>query len=93
MDSEENDGAVSAIVWVANKFNSYTAPDNLLALAAVDSLDKLAEKNKGIKDPGAIQLLIKIAEGPYALPVRERAKQALIDMRKYTAQGQRDEKK
>jgi hypothetical protein len=83
----DNDDAVNAIVWVANKFNNTTAPDNLLALAAVDALDKIAAKNKGIKDPGAFQLLIKIAEGPYALPVRERAKQTLVDFRKYTAQS------
>ena len=92
MSSDEGDGAMAAIVWVANKFNNYTAPDNLLALAAVDSIDKLASKNKGIKDPGAIQLLIRIAEGPYAPPVKERAKQAIIDLRKYTAQGQKEQK-
>jgi len=86
--TNENDDAVSAIVWVANKFNYYAAPDNLLALAAVDSLDKLAKNNNGIRDPGAIQLLIRIAEGSYAPPVRERARQTLIDMRRYTAQSQ-----
>ena len=88
----DNDDAVNAIVWVANRFNNTTAPDNLLALASVDALDKIAQKNKGIKDPGAIQLLIKIAEGPYTPPVKERAKQAIVDLRKYTAQGTRQQK-
>ena len=90
-EASENDEAVATIVWIANRFNYTTAPDNLLALSAVDALDKIAQKNGGVKDPGAIQLLIKIAEGPYAPPVKERAKQALIDLRKYTAQGQRQQ--
>jgi len=90
--TNDNDEAVNAIVWIANRFNNTTAPDNLLALSAVDALDKIAQKNGGFKDPGAIQLLIRISEGPYALPVKERAKQALIDLRRYTAQGMRDER-
>ena len=88
--TNENDDAVNAIVWITNRFNYTTAPDNLLALAAVDSIDKIAQKNNGIREPGAIQLLIRIAEGSYAAPVRERARQALIDLRKYTAQGMRE---
>lgn len=91
--TNENDDAVSAIVWVANRFNYHAAPDNLLALAAVDSIDKLAKNSGGIRDPGAIQLLTKIAEGSYAPPVRERAKQTLLDMirRSASAQGQRNQ--
>jgi len=89
--TNDNDDAVAAIVWIANRFNNTTAPDNLLALATVDALDKIAQRSKGIKDPGAIQLLIKIAEGSYAPPVKERAKQALIDLRKYAAQGMREQ--
>jgi hypothetical protein len=87
----DNDDAIHAIVWVANKFNNSNAPDNLLALASVDALDRIAEKNKGIKDPSAFQLIIKIAEGPYATPVKERAKQTLVDFRKYSAQGAKQE--
>jgi len=86
--TNDNDDSVAAIVWIANRFNYYTAPDNLLALAAVDSLHKIAQRNNGIRDPGAIQLLIRIAEGSYAPPVRERARQALVDLRKYSTQGQ-----
>ena len=87
--TNDNDDAVAAIVFIANRFNNFTAPDNLLALSAVDALDKIAARNNGIKDPTAVQLLIRISEGSYALPVRERAKQALIDLRKYTVQGQK----
>jgi HEAT repeat protein len=87
--TNENDEAVATIVWVANRLNFSAAPDNLLALAAVDSLDKISQKNGGLRDPNAIQLLIRISEGHYAPPVKERARQALIDMRRHAAQSQR----
>jgi HEAT repeat protein len=83
----ENDETVNAIVWVVSRFDFTTAPDNLLALSAVDALDRIAEKNNGISNTGAIQLLIRIAEGPYSLPVRERARQALVNLRRYAVQG------
>ena len=89
--NDDND-SVAAIVWITNRFNNTTAPDNLLALAAVEALDRIAARNRGIRDPTAIQLLIRIAEGSYAPPVRERARQAIIDLRKYTASGAREER-
>ena len=86
----ENDETVNAIVWVADKFNNTTAPDNLLALSAIDALDRIAAKNNGLTNPNVYSLLIRISEGSYAQPVRERAKQALIDFRKYMLQGFRE---
>ncbi|MDR2476332.1 MAG: HEAT repeat domain-containing protein [Treponema sp.] len=82
-----NDETVNAIVWIVNRFNTLN-PDNLLALSALDALDKIAKKNRGIKDAGALQLIIKIADGPYVLPVKTRARQVLLDMRQYAAQEQ-----
>ena len=90
--TSDNDDSVSAIVWIANRFNNTNAPDNLLALASVEALDKIASRNKGIRDPAAIQLLIRIAEGSYATPVKERAKQAIIDLRKYTASASKEQR-
>ena len=92
ISTDNDDDAVSAIVWIANRFNNTTAPDNLLALATIESLDKIASRNKGLRDPTAVQLLIRIAEGPYASPVKERAKQAIIDLRKYAASSQREQR-
>jgi hypothetical protein len=86
----DNDETVNAIVWIANRYNNTSSPDNLLALASVDSLDKIAQKYHGL-NPNAVQLLIKIAEGYYAPPVKERAKQVLMDLRKYMAQGKKQE--
>jgi hypothetical protein len=85
IDAGNSDEAVSVIVWVVNRFNNSAAPDNLMALAAIDALDKIAERDKGLKDAGAVQVLVRIAEGSYSPPVRERARQAIMDLRKYTA--------
>ena len=81
----ENNEAASAIVWVATKYNNSTAPDNLLALSALDTLEKLARKDKKI-DSESVLFIAKISEGPYALPVRERARQTLVNMWQYTGQ-------
>jgi hypothetical protein len=78
---------VAAIAWIVTRFDVLN-PDNLLALSAVDAFDKIAAKNNGIKDPNAIRMLIRISDGPYIRPVQERAKQVLMDLRKYNAQGQ-----
>ncbi|GHV96678.1 hypothetical protein AGMMS50293_29980 [Spirochaetia bacterium] len=82
----DNDETVNAIAWIVTRFDVLN-PDNLLALSAVDAFSKIAEKNNGIKDPNAVRLLIRISEGPYIRPVQERAKQVLMDLRKYSAQN------
>ena len=83
----ENDDAVNAISWTVSRFDLLN-PDNLLALSAVEAYEKIAAANGGIKDPSAIRTLIKIAEGNYIRIVQERAKEALMDLRKYNAQSQ-----
>jgi hypothetical protein len=83
----DNEETVNAIAWIVTRFDVLN-PDNLLALSAVEAFDKIAEKNSGIKDPNAIRVLIRIAEGPYIRPVQERAKQVIMDLRKYNAQNQ-----
>jgi hypothetical protein len=88
----DNEETVNAIAWIVRRFDVLN-PDNLLALSAVDAFEKIAEKNGGIKDPNAIQVLIRIAEGPYIKPVQQRAKQVIMDLRKYNAQSQQDQNK
>ena len=87
--NNDNERTVAAIVWIVNRYNSLN-PDNLMALSAVDAIAKLAEKN-GIKDPGAAQLLIKIADGPYIRPVQDKAKYVLGELRKANAKSQQNE--
>ena len=92
INSDNNDSTVNIIVRTVNKFHNSKAPDSLLALATVETLDKIAEKDRGLNANGQL-LLIKIAEGPYAQPVKERAKKALADMQKYVAEGKEEQGK
>jgi len=87
----DNDGeVVGTIVWVTNKYNNSVAPDNFLALAAIDALDKLA-KNNGVRADG-YHLLVTIAEGNYASPVKERAKQSLANIRSTVTNNSKEKK-
>jgi hypothetical protein len=82
----DNDETLNAITWTFTRFD-VTNPDNLLALSAVDAILLIAEKNGGIRDPSAVRTLIKIADGPYIKPVKEKARYALGELRKYNAQS------
>jgi hypothetical protein len=86
----ENEETVNAIAWIVRRFDILN-PDNLLALSAVDAFEKIAEKNGGIRDPSAVQALIRIAEGPYIRPVQDRARQVIMDLRRYNAQDQQNQ--
>jgi hypothetical protein len=83
---DDSGKVISTIAWIVQKFDVLN-PDNLLALSALDAFEQLSQKG-GLKDPTAIQMIIRIAEGPYIRPVQERAKQLLINMRKSGAQNQ-----
>ena len=78
----ENDETVNAVSWVVTRYDVLN-PDNLLALSALEAYERLARINNGIKDPSAIRTIIRIAEGPYIRPVQEKAKQVLVNLRKY----------
>ncbi|MDR0302540.1 MAG: HEAT repeat domain-containing protein [Treponema sp.] len=78
----ENNETVEHIAWIVRKFDNLN-PDNLMAIATIDAFEKIANKNGGINSPDAIQILIRISEGHYVTPVKERAKQFLADLRSY----------
>jgi len=82
----DNDQTANAISWTVNRFNNLN-PDNLLALSAIEAFEKLAAASGGIKDPAAVQTLIRIAEGPYIRPVQDRAREALMELRKQSIQN------
>jgi HEAT repeat protein len=88
--NDDNGKTVSTIAWILQKFDN-TNPDNLLALSAIEAFEKLGASNGGLKDPNAIQMLIRIAEGPYIRPVQDRAKQALVNIRRAQVQAQREQ--
>ena len=87
---DDNGKTAATIAWIVQKFDN-TVPDNLLALSAVEAVEKLDKSGEGIRDPSAIQMLIRIAEGNYLRLVQDRAKQALINIRKSHAQQQQEE--
>jgi HEAT repeat protein len=83
--SNENE-VVETIAWVATRFDVLN-PDNLLALSALDAFERFSEANGGIKSPTAIQIIIRIAEGPYIAPVRNRARALLSSLRQHSSNG------
>jgi len=76
------DEVTKTISWTVNRFHGLN-PDNFMALSALDAFAKIAAANKGIKDPAAVEIIIKIAEGPYITPVRNRARELLTELRQY----------
>ncbi|MCL2244907.1 MAG: HEAT repeat domain-containing protein [Treponema sp.] len=78
----ENNETVTIIARVVSRMDSLN-PDNLVALATVDTFEKIAKKNNGINSSEAIRLLMRISEGSYIRPVQDRARQLLADLRRY----------
>ena len=75
-----NDKTIDTITWIVRRFDVLN-PDNLLALSAIEAFEKIAKKNNGGLNSDAVQLLIRISEGPYIRPVQNRAKQLISDLR------------
>lgn len=80
--TNENNETVAHIAWVMARFDNLN-PDNIMAIAAIDAFEKIARKNDGITSPQAVQTLIRIAEGNYITPVKERARQLIAELRTY----------
>jgi hypothetical protein len=80
----DEEQTAEAISWVVTRFDVLN-PDNLLALSAIDAFEKLADANGGIKSAAVVRTVIRIAEGPYINPVRNRAKEFLNTLRTYSS--------
>jgi hypothetical protein len=87
IDAGDNDETIATIVFVVNKFDR-RAPDNLLALSAINAIESLIERNQGLRNADAIGLLMRIAEGPYIRSVQNEARATLDTLRRYNAQNQ-----
>jgi hypothetical protein len=79
----ENEETANTISWVVTRFDVLN-PDNLLALSALEAFEILAQKNGGLKDPSALRTIMRIADGRYITPVRDRARQLIFDLRQYS---------
>lgn len=77
----DNNETVIYIVDIGLRYDR-TKPDNILAIAIIDALEKIAKKTN-VVDPGAINLLMRISQGAYIRPVQERARQSIANMRSY----------
>ncbi|MCL2094065.1 MAG: HEAT repeat domain-containing protein [Treponema sp.] len=77
----DNDETINAITWTVARYDAFR-PDNLLALSAIDAYERIAQQQGGIRDPGVIQILMRIAEGPYIRPVQNRAREVLMELRR-----------
>jgi HEAT repeat protein len=78
----ENDDAIVIISWIVARFDNLN-PDNLMALATIDAFESFARKNNGISSPEAVRTLVRITEGHYITPVKERARELLAELRSY----------
>jgi len=88
----DKDGdVVGTIVWVVNRYHNSISPDSHLAIAAIDALNNIAKNNNGVRGE-AFQLLIMISEGAYPPPIREKARQTIMDIRGQAAKNAKDKK-
>ena len=87
---DDNGRSTAAIAWIVQRFDN-TVPDNLLALSAIEAIEKLHKNSGGNLEPSALQMLIRIAEGNYIRVVQDRAKQALVNIRTAQAQQKQQE--
>jgi len=80
--SNDNNEVVQALVYSLYQEDP-DKPDNNFAYAVCLSLEKIARENNGIKDPGAYQALVRIAQGSYIRTVQNKALATLEELRQY----------
>lgn len=78
----DNNDVIYAAYWMAARNHNFKPPDDLVAITALDTLDKFCSKDKYM-DADIIQLLRNISEGTYARPVKDRARLMLNNLRNY----------
>ena len=82
MGNIADENVTSAIAWTVNRFH-FNNPDNFLALSALDAFERIAAANNGIlSDRSALEVIFRIAEGPYIRPVQEKARMLLNTLRR-----------
>ena len=74
---------VAHIAWVMDRNNNSLNPDNLMALATIEAFEKIAKTTDGLTSSEAVQTLLRITDGNFIKPVKDRARQLLADLRSY----------
>lgn len=80
-DEKEETVTIETINKTFSRFDVLN-PDNLLALSVLDAYQKIAQRNGGNLGKPALQIIMKISEGPYLKPVQDKAKALMNDLRK-----------
>jgi hypothetical protein len=78
------DQVTDAISYIVTRYDVLN-PDNTLAFEALIAIERIADKNNGIKDSAAIKMVMRIAEGNYITPVKTKAKEIMSKLRKFSA--------
>jgi HEAT repeat protein len=78
------DDVSQSIAFVVNRFD-ILFPDNALAFESLVAFEAIAEAQGGLRDPSAIRAIMRIADGNYITPVRNKALSLLSTLRKYAA--------
>jgi hypothetical protein len=79
--NDSND-VVKALLYTLEQENP-EMPDNNLAYAICLAMEKIGEKNKGIREPEAYRALVRIAQGNYIKAVRRKALETLDVLKGY----------
>ena len=80
----DNDEVTQTISFIVNKYD-ILQPDNSLAFETLVAIERLVEAGNGIKDPSIIRTVLRIADGNYIIPVKQKARQVLDKLRKSAA--------
>ena len=79
----EQSSRVEAVITNLVKSQDIIRPDSNFAFAAVSALEMLGKKSNGKVSQEVFAALIRIQNGNYIRPVREKAKQVLDGFTKY----------
>jgi hypothetical protein len=82
-DDEET---VRTIAWIIRRYDTI-GPNDILAKSALEAFDTFARNNNGIKDYSTVQAIMRIRDGRYIRPVKEKAREVLTNIRKYSQNG------
>jgi len=80
----DNDEVTQTIAFIVNKYD-ILQPDNSLAYATLAALENLIDAGTVIKDTSIIRTVLRIADGNYIVPVKQKARQVLDKLRKSAA--------
>jgi plasmid stability protein len=79
-DDEET---VRTIAWIIRRYDTI-GPNDILAKSALEAFDTFAQNNNGIKDYSTVQAIMRIRDGRYIRPVKDKAREVLGNIRKYS---------